>query len=129
MRIVSGSFLLFLLAGTLLLPGGNFNLLRDLPAMYAHCKATEDKDLTPLDFVRDHLTCFDALVDDHPPADEQRPHSPPVDVNAVAPWFMEARPCSIGLNAPLHAMTNRFGRIVDLYHHQHSVLVFRPPVN
>ncbi|MBK8586688.1 MAG: hypothetical protein IPN88_15185, partial [Bacteroidetes bacterium] len=44
--------------------------------MYQHCQATEDKDMTPLDFVTDHLINIDGLFDKHSNGDEQKPHSP-----------------------------------------------------
>jgi hypothetical protein len=68
--------LLFYSLGTILLPAGNFSSLNDLPAMYRHCKATEDKDLTPFDFITDHLINIDGLFDAHEQGDEQKPHTP-----------------------------------------------------
>jgi hypothetical protein len=62
--------------GTFCLPLGDFSMLTGLPQMYRHCKATEDKDMTPLDFVTDHLLNIDGLFDKHGNGDEQKPHSP-----------------------------------------------------
>ena len=71
---------IFLLAfysfGILCLPMGDFSALQDLPEMYQHCQATEHKDMTPLDFVTDHLINIDGLFDKHSNGDEQKPHSP-----------------------------------------------------
>jgi hypothetical protein len=55
---------------------GDFAVLADLPAMYQHCKSTEDKDMTPLDFMTDHLVNVDGLFDKHQNSDEQKPHVP-----------------------------------------------------
>ncbi len=55
---------------------GNFSVLKDLPEMYRHCKETEDKDMTPLDFITDHLINIDGLFDKHEHGDEQKPHQP-----------------------------------------------------
>lgn len=55
---------------------GDFAMLQHLPDMYRHCKATEDKDMTPLDFITDHLINFDGLFDKHDHGDEQKPHAP-----------------------------------------------------
>ena len=44
--------------------------------MYSHCKATEDKDMTPVDFVTDHLVNIDCLFDKHDNGDRQKPHTP-----------------------------------------------------
>jgi hypothetical protein len=71
---------IFLLAfysfGTFCLPLGDFSVLQDIPEMYRHCKATEDKDMTPLDFITDHLVNIDGLFDKHDKGDEQKPHTP-----------------------------------------------------
>lgn len=67
---------IYYLLGNLLLPMGDFSAIVDLPAMYNHCKATEDKDLGPLDFITDHLINIDGLFDDHAHGDPQKPHTP-----------------------------------------------------
>lgn len=51
-------------------------MLNDLPEMYRHCKAIEDKDMTPLDFITDHLINIDGIFDKHENGDEQKPHTP-----------------------------------------------------
>jgi hypothetical protein len=74
------SFILFsayFLAGMLLLQQSDFSVMQDLPAMYRHCKAVEDKDLTPLDFITDHLLNLDCIFDQHDNGDPQKPHIPP----------------------------------------------------
>ena len=62
--------------GTICLPSGDFSILPDLHQMYQHCKATEDKDLTPFDFITDHLMNIDGVFDKHDNGDEQKPHTP-----------------------------------------------------
>ena len=69
-------FLTFYSLGTLFLPLGDFSTLQDIPEMYKHCKATEDKDMTVFDFVTDHLINIDGVFDKHNNGDEQKPHSP-----------------------------------------------------
>jgi hypothetical protein len=68
--------LIFYTFGTFCLPMGDFAMIKDLPQMYRHCKATEDKDLTPIDFITDHLINIDGIFDKHENGDEQKPHSP-----------------------------------------------------
>lgn len=46
-----------------------------MTAMYKHCKATEDPNMTMVDFVTDHLINFDCLVDNHDKGDLQKPHT------------------------------------------------------
>jgi hypothetical protein len=60
----------------LFLPLGDFSSSQDIPEMYRHCKATEDKDMTVFDFVTDHLINIDGVFDKHTNGDEQKPHSP-----------------------------------------------------
>jgi hypothetical protein len=55
---------------------GDFSQMADLHSMYDHCKATEDKDLTIMDFVTDHLINIDGLFDQHKHGDDQKPHKP-----------------------------------------------------
>ena len=77
MRRIAAIFLLtYYTLGTFCLLMGNFAALQDLPEMYRHCKATEHHDMTPLDFVTDHLLNIDGIFDDHGNGDEQKPHQP-----------------------------------------------------
>jgi hypothetical protein len=55
---------------------GDFSMLEDIREMYRHCKATEDKDMTAVDFVTDHLLNIDGVFDKHENGDNQKPHSP-----------------------------------------------------
>ncbi len=66
----------YFLLGQMLLPNGDFAVLPNLPAMYAHCQANEDKDLTVFDFITDHLINIDGVFDAHDNGDEQKPHIP-----------------------------------------------------
>ncbi len=75
-KAVNIFLLVFYSFGTFCLPLGDFSMLNDLPEMYRHCKATEDKDMTPLDFITDHLVNIDGLFDKHESGDEQKPHTP-----------------------------------------------------
>lgn len=70
------SLLTFYSLGTLFLPLGDFSTLQDIPEMYNHCKATEHRDMTALDFVTDRLINIDGIFDKHKNGDEQKPHSP-----------------------------------------------------
>lgn len=56
---------------------GDFSILQDIPEMYRHCKATEDKDMNAMDFVTDHLLNIDGIFDKHENGDEQKPHQTP----------------------------------------------------
>jgi len=75
MKIILSKFLItFYSLGTIFFPMSDFSIIENLPKMYEHCKATEDKDMTALDFVTDHLINIDSLFDNHDNGDEQKPH-------------------------------------------------------
>ena len=77
MRQITAILILFYFAfGTFCLPQSDFSAVAELPDMYHHCKATEDKDMTPLDFITDHLINIDCLFDNHDNGDQQKPHAP-----------------------------------------------------
>lgn len=126
-RVAATLLLLFYGAGMFLLPGGDFRSLRYLPDLYQHCKANEDKDMTLVDFITDHLTCLDALTDVHAPGDEQRPHTPPTGSRSDAPlWltFALERPL-----VPAATVTDRlFVEKDQRYTFEFHVPVFRPPL-
>ncbi|WP_133242681.1 hypothetical protein [Flavobacterium psychrotolerans] len=66
--------LLYFLLGIFFLPMGDFSVLKDIPDMYRNCKENEDKDMTFVDFITDHLVDMDAIFDKHDKGDEQKPH-------------------------------------------------------
>lgn len=75
MKKIAQIFLfLYYTFGTIFLPMSDFSTLSDLPKMYDHCKATEDKDMTVIDFITDHLINIDGVFDKHENGDEQKPH-------------------------------------------------------
>jgi hypothetical protein len=73
-KAVTTFLLLFYSFGIFCLPMADFSMLGELPDMYRNCKAMEDKDMTPFDFVTDHLINIDGLFDKHPNGDKQKPH-------------------------------------------------------
>ena len=75
-KIVYLFLLVFYSLGTICLPLGDFSVLADLPQMYKHCKSVEDKDMTPIEFVTDHLLNVDGMFDCHASGDAQKPHQP-----------------------------------------------------
>jgi hypothetical protein len=75
-KVIILSSALYFLLGQMFLPNGDFSVMPDLPFMFAHCKATEDKDLSVLDFITDHLINIDGLFDSHNNGDQQKPHKP-----------------------------------------------------
>ena len=74
MKIVFKIFVCFYSLGTLLLPMGDFSTLQDIPKMYQSCKEQEHHDMTPIDFITDHLINIDGIFDKHDNGDDQKPH-------------------------------------------------------
>lgn len=118
----------FYTLGVLMLPKGDLRILADLPAMYHHCKDTEHHDMNVVDFITDHLLPFDAMVDPHPPGDEQRPHSPPdrhhTGAASYAPLTKPVAYVTALYNTPPVLM---HPEVSSLYHFDPLVSVFRPP--
>jgi len=96
--------------------------------MYEHCKATEAEDMTPLDFLTDHLINIDGLFEKHDKGDQQKPHSPIQFHHSFAPIvfltqqfkFSFKKPLAVKCNAPIY--TDRF------YYSDYNPFVFRPPI-
>jgi hypothetical protein len=75
-RFAAILFISYYSFGIFCLPLGDFSLLTQLPEMYQHCKATEDKDMNIVDFITDHLINIDGMFDKHQNGDDQKPHTP-----------------------------------------------------
>ena len=110
----------------------DFSVIGNLPKMYAHCKATEDKDMTPFDFVTDHLINIDSLFDKHENGDEQKPHkSSYYTLHHTATSFyqefksIEFKRLSFEIPASLLLPSSTD----SLYFHNYIFFIFRPPIS
>jgi hypothetical protein len=61
---------------TVSVPESDFTLLGQLPALYHHCKETEDEDMSFMDFITDHLININSIFNMHDTNDAQKPHQP-----------------------------------------------------
>ncbi len=117
--------------GTIFLPMGNFSVIGDLPKMYAHCKATEDKDMTALDFVTDHLINIDSLFDKHDNGDEQKPHKG-IDItihHITNIFFQEIKNIEFKSNKISISNTVLIPDYENsIYFHNPIFSIFRPPI-
>ena len=125
-------FYLYFSLGTIFLPMSDFSVIENLPKMYANCKATEDKDMTPIDFITDHLVNIDSLFDKHNHGDEQKPHKN-IDFtlhHSITSFFQEITTIEFHNNKT--AISNAV-QIPDyensLYFHNPISSLFRPPIN
>lgn len=129
--ILSKIFVIFYLLGTLILPMSDFSVIENLPKMYHHCKATEDKDMTPLDFVTDHLINIDSLFDKHVKGDEQKPHknNDYTFHNSTIYFYQEINTIifkSIKLQISSTVLIPDYEN--SLYFHNPIFSIFRPPI-
>lgn len=83
-KAVSLFLLAFYTFGTFFLPMGDFAVLKDLPEMFRHCKATEDRDLNVLEFMAEHVTPIGQLIEaaEHESEEDgDKPHEPIQSLN------------------------------------------------
>lgn len=120
-------FVSFFVAGLIILPQGDFRILGSLEAMYVHCKSTEDKDLTPLDFITDHLLDLDCIFDQHDHGDEQKPHTPiPASHFQNTTWYL-AQAYTLLPQKPFTASCQLFPAPKTECLQEFLTGVFRPP--
>lgn len=127
-RTVAIILLVYYLFGTLCLPRGNFSVMQDLPEMYRHCQATEDKDMTPLDFITDHLINIDCIFDKHDNGDEQKPHTPIQFNHAQQQVVFTAQQFIFSIIEPCIYKNEFHAYPVDLYLYDYISRIFRPPM-
>lgn len=127
-RLTSILLLIYYFFGTFCLPQGDFSAIADLPKMYQHCKATEDKDMRPLDFLTDHLINIDGLFDKHEKGDEQKPHSPIQFRHSLAQIVFVTQQFKISFSKPLALKRNFPSYTNRFYFSDYSSFVFRPPI-
>jgi hypothetical protein len=83
-RLLLTFFCLYYFFGAFFLPEGDFSMMTELSEMYHHCQATEDKDMTPLDFITDHLINIDSVFDTHEGNDDQNPHHFTIHIHLIS---------------------------------------------
>lgn len=96
--------------------------------MYQHCKATEDKDMTPLDFITDHLINIDGIFDKHDNGDEQKPHTPIQLHRTLAQTIFVMQQFKVSLQKPLPQKTDFPIYTEGFYFSDFIPFVFRPPI-
>ncbi len=127
-RLIIILFSSYFLLGFLLLQQSDFSMLQDLPAMYQHCKAIEDTDLTPLDFITDHLLNLDCLFDQHDNGDPQKPHIPPQLNHQSYQNVFLLKEIFIQSKTPVKLSQNKHSYF-DIFVAQNYIgSIFRPPI-
>lgn len=114
--------------GTVCLPQGDFSFGAELPEMYRHCKSQEDKDMTPLDFVTDHLVNIDGIFDTHCNGDKQKPHTPPPSPHHLIQTLLTFQAFTSHAFRPAAGIEKFSLSIVALYISGFCHKIFHPPV-
>lgn len=128
-RQISLFLLVYYLFGILCLPQGDFSALVDMPRMYQHCKTTEDKDMTPLDFITDHLLNIDAWFDKHNNGDEQKPHSPIQFHHSISQTIFINKPQEVLPSKTIFNKKENTFYTDKLYLFNFTSFLFRPPIS
>lgn len=124
-----------LLLGMGLTQQGGYMQFCDMQAMYSHC-AEEDHDITPLDFVFEHLLNLESIVNllegeyDYHHGDH--PHTPAQSAQSVA-GFNVALPHTISFDImprffPAEGITYAIGK-GPFYTSRTGSNIFRPPIS
>jgi len=127
-KAVNIFLLTFYSFATFCLTLGDFSVLQDIPEMYRHCKATEDKDMTPLDFITDHLVNIDGLFDKHENGDEQKPHQPKQNEHQGQPTFFFLTHLSFAVRLFIPMPLNPSIPSDNFLPSDHISKIFRPPI-
>jgi hypothetical protein len=130
MKIFLSIFVCYWAFGMLLLPMGDFSALKDLREQYKHCKQTEDKDMTLVDFITDHLINIDGVFDNHDNGDKQKSHSP---IHYAHHNITIAIVISYKINIVEAPVFFRLKTIFNYeknknYSYNYSTLIFHPPL-
>ena len=128
LRITGIFCLIYFLIGTLILPLGNFASLPNLPEMYRHCVATEDKDMDAADFITDHLVNIDCIFDKHEEGDEQKPHQASAFNNTLQQLFVNLPQVNWQIQKPLIVQSQNISFVASVYHSEYRSEVLRPPI-
>ena len=114
--------------GTFCLPMGDLGAIVDIPEMYRLCKATEQADMTSLDFFTDHLINIDGIFDKHNNGDEQKPHKqiPKQHHGQTTLTFVTYYPLTF---VQFQSVTDKLPSISDNFiPSEYISRIFRPPI-
>lgn len=120
---------IYFLAGTILLPQGDFSALSQLKDMYHHCKTVEDPDIDLADFVTEHLLNLDDMEEEEDDADEHElPHNPiPFHTNTVGVFYYANEPECISFNTAQTVVQDQAGYNSPYFSRLNTHRIFQPP--
>ena len=128
LRAFTRLLLIYFALGTFMLPQSDFSILLDLPSMYRHCKATEDKDMDFIDFITDHLINIDGIFDKHHKGDDQLPHTPfPYHTMESIP-FLSKNDLQYEITKPQFVIKTNSPTLKNSYSYKYVSSIFHPPL-
>lgn len=113
--------------GSLILPTSDFSIIPELPQMYEHCKATEDKDMNFSDFITDHLLNIDGIFDQHENGDEQKPHQNQKH-QLITFFLFVPSPVNITATTKITSSSDKIHITNNNYFFEIVGNIFRPPI-
>lgn len=119
--------LIYYSIGSLIFTASDFSIIPEIPQLYSHCKATEDKDMNFADFITDHLMNFDSIFDQHNNGDEQKPHK---NGHQIINTFVFLPPTiSFSLNTKNTSSNEKIQTANNKYYFDFVGNIFRPPIS
>ncbi|MBL7800988.1 MAG: hypothetical protein JNL95_09720 [Chitinophagales bacterium] len=131
-RAINILVLAFYTIGTLCLPMGNFAMLKDLPEMYRHCKATEDRDLNVFEFITEHVSPIGQLIEGAEHESEEdgdKPHEPIQSINTGQTIAFFINQFSFSITPIYHIEVKKQPTQKDTFFASDYISkIFRPPI-
>ncbi|MEI7596895.1 MAG: hypothetical protein WCK02_14185 [Bacteroidota bacterium] len=128
LKTASAFLVIFYSIGVLVFPLGDFSVLKDLPQIYKHCKFHEDKDMSPVDFITDHLINIDYIFDKHSKGDEQKPNTPTRPFHAQAQILLIINKCEIVFKKAILCRIQILVYFEQIYSTNFKPEIFGPPI-
>ena len=112
-------------------PMCDFSMIKDVPKMYQHCKETEDKDLTVLDFITDHLIDVDCFFESDDKNDEPKSHQSNSNHQPTCTVQLASQTQAILIEKQVFVeiTTSINAHYLNNYSFTHLFCVFRPPIS
>ena len=117
--------------GTFCLPMGDFSMLKDLPEMYRHCKATEDKDLNVLEFLTEHVSPIGQLMEEvehEKEEDGDKPREPIQSPNCKQITTFFITQFAFPITQSYHIKVNHLTPTDTFFTSNYISKIFRPPI-
>ena len=127
-KLVYLLFSTYFVAGMLVLQKSDLFIPHDLPDIYGHCKALENLEITPLDFITDQLLDLDNIFDLNNCNDPQKPHQTPQVNHETCNDIFLVTEISLVFHKPMLPEQNISVRSTDFNPDGFIGNIFHPPI-